>query len=72
MGSWNGYISVVPQFDLTAYHATQELNTWKWNEQSIVGFYLELWILHLAFFIFITLFSLYMSRIQIEISGFTW
>ncbi|MEZ7504144.1 5'/3'-nucleotidase SurE [Flavobacterium sp. Arc2] len=29
----NGYISVVPvQFDLTAYHATQELNTWKWNE----------------------------------------
>jgi 5'-nucleotidase len=29
----NGYISVVPvQFDLTAHHATQELNTWKWNE----------------------------------------
>lgn len=30
----NGYISVVPvQFDLTAHHATQQLNTWKWNEQ---------------------------------------
>lgn len=29
----NGYISVVPvQFDLTAHHATQELNTWTWNE----------------------------------------
>jgi 5'-nucleotidase len=29
----NGYISVVPvQFDLTAHHAAQELNTWKWNE----------------------------------------
>jgi 5'-nucleotidase len=29
----NGYISVVPvQFDLTAHFATQELNTWKWNE----------------------------------------
>jgi 5'-nucleotidase len=29
----NGYISVVPvQFDLTAHHATQELNTWNWNE----------------------------------------
>jgi 5'-nucleotidase len=29
----NGYISVVPvQFDLTAHHATQQLNTWKWNE----------------------------------------
>jgi 5'-nucleotidase len=31
----NGYISVVPvQFDLTAHHATQELNTWKWNEST--------------------------------------
>jgi 5'-nucleotidase len=29
----NGYVSVVPvQFDLTAHHAAQELNTWKWNE----------------------------------------
>ena len=29
----NGYISVVPvQFDLTAHHSIQELNTWKWNE----------------------------------------
>ena len=29
----NGYISVVPvQFDLTAHHAVQQLNTWKWNE----------------------------------------
>jgi len=29
----NGYISVVPvQFDLTAHHATAQLNTWKWNE----------------------------------------
>ena len=29
----NGYISVVPvQFDLTAHHAIQQLNTWKWNE----------------------------------------
>ncbi|MGA9638582.1 5'/3'-nucleotidase SurE [Flavobacterium sp.] len=29
----NGYISVVPvQFDLTAHHATQQLNTWNWNE----------------------------------------
>ncbi|MEO8252739.1 MAG: 5'/3'-nucleotidase SurE [Flavobacterium sp.] len=29
----NGYISIVPvQFDLTAYHATQQLNTWNWNE----------------------------------------
>jgi 5'-nucleotidase len=29
----NGFISVVPvQFDLTAYHATQQLNSWKWNE----------------------------------------
>lgn len=29
----NGYVSVVPvQFDLTAYHATSLLNTWKWNE----------------------------------------
>ena len=29
----NGYISVVPvQFDLTAHHATQELNSWNWNE----------------------------------------
>ena len=28
-----GYISVVPvQFDLTAHHAIQQLNTWKWNE----------------------------------------
>ncbi|PRZ26525.1 5'/3'-nucleotidase SurE [Flavobacterium granuli] len=29
----NGYISVVPvQFDLTAHHATQQLNCWNWNE----------------------------------------
>lgn len=29
----NGYISIVPvQFDLTAHHATQQLNTWNWNE----------------------------------------
>lgn len=29
----NGYISVVPvQFDLTAHHAAQQLNTWNWNE----------------------------------------
>jgi len=29
----NGYISVVPvQFDLTAHHASQELNSWQWNE----------------------------------------
>jgi 5'-nucleotidase len=29
----NGYISVVPvQFDLTAHHAIQQLNTWKWND----------------------------------------
>ncbi|NRT13336.1 5'/3'-nucleotidase SurE [Flavobacterium sp. 14A] len=29
----NDYISVVPvQFDLTAHHSIQELNTWKWNE----------------------------------------
>lgn len=29
----HGYISVVPvQFDLTAHHATQQLNTWNWNE----------------------------------------
>ncbi len=29
----NGYISVVPvQYDLTAHHAIQQLNTWKWNE----------------------------------------
>ena len=28
----NGYISIVPvQFDLTAHHATQQLNTWNWN-----------------------------------------
>lgn len=31
----NGYISVVPvQFDLTAYHAMQTLNTWKFNEKD--------------------------------------
>jgi 5'-nucleotidase len=38
----NGYISVVPvQFDLTAHHAAQELNTWKWNEKAdlLKGFY---------------------------------
>ena len=29
----NGYISVVPvQFDLTAHHTIQQLNTWNWNE----------------------------------------
>lgn len=29
----NGYISLVPvQFDLTAHHAIQQLNTWKLNE----------------------------------------
>jgi len=29
----NGYISVVPvQFDLTAHHTMQNLNTWNWNE----------------------------------------
>jgi 5'-nucleotidase len=29
----HGYISVVPvQFDLTAHHASQQLNTWDWNE----------------------------------------
>ena len=29
----NGYISIVPvQFDLTAYHATKQLNTWNLNE----------------------------------------
>jgi 5'-nucleotidase len=29
----NGYVSVVPvQFDLTAHHAIQQLNTWNWNE----------------------------------------
>ncbi|MFD0863707.1 5'/3'-nucleotidase SurE [Sungkyunkwania multivorans] len=29
----NGYVSVVPvQFDLTAHHAIQKLNTWKLNE----------------------------------------
>lgn len=29
----NGYISVVPvQFDLTAHHAIQKLNTWKLND----------------------------------------
>ncbi|WPO80504.1 5'/3'-nucleotidase SurE [Flavobacterium sp. KACC 22761] len=29
----NGYISVVPvQFDLTAHHSMQQLNTWKLNE----------------------------------------
>jgi 5'-nucleotidase len=28
-----GYISIVPvQFDLTAHHASQELNSWQWNE----------------------------------------
>jgi 5'-nucleotidase len=28
-----GYVSVVPvQFDLTAHHAMQQLNTWHWNE----------------------------------------
>jgi 5'-nucleotidase len=29
----NGFVSVVPvQFDLTAHHAIQQLNTWNWNE----------------------------------------
>lgn len=29
----NGYISIVPvQFDLTAHHFKQQLNTWNWNE----------------------------------------
>ena len=29
----NSYVSVVPvQFDLTAHHSMQQLNTWKWNE----------------------------------------
>ena len=29
----NGYISIVPvQFDLTAHHTIQQLNTWNWNE----------------------------------------
>ena len=29
----HGYISVVPvQFDLTAHHAIQKLNTWSFNE----------------------------------------
>ncbi|HTG65940.1 MAG TPA: 5'/3'-nucleotidase SurE [Flavobacterium sp.] len=29
----NGYISIVPvHFDLTAYHATQQLNSWDWKE----------------------------------------
>lgn len=28
----NGYVSVVPvQFDLTAHHSIQQLNTWNWN-----------------------------------------
>ena len=28
-----GYVSVVPvQFDLTAHHTIQQLNTWNWNE----------------------------------------
>jgi 5'-nucleotidase len=31
----NGYISLVPvQFDLTAYHAMQTLNTWQLNEKD--------------------------------------
>ena len=31
----NGYVSVVPvQFDLTAHHAIQKLNSWKWNEKN--------------------------------------
>jgi 5'-nucleotidase len=31
----NGYISLVPvQFDLTAHHAIQNLNTWKLNEKN--------------------------------------
>jgi 5'-nucleotidase len=29
----NGFVSVVPvQFDLTAHHAIQQLNTWNWND----------------------------------------
>ena len=29
----NGYVSIVPvQFDLTAHHSMQQLNTWNWNE----------------------------------------
>jgi 5'-nucleotidase len=29
----NGYVSIVPvQFDMTAHHAIQQLNTWKWDE----------------------------------------
>ena len=31
----NGYISIVPvQFDLTAHHAMQQLNTWNLNEKN--------------------------------------
>ncbi|MBF6607819.1 MAG: 5'/3'-nucleotidase SurE [Flavobacterium sp.] len=31
----NGYVSVVPvQYDLTAHHAIQQLNTWKLNEKN--------------------------------------
>lgn len=31
----NGYISIVPvQFDLTAHHAIQQLNTWNLNEKN--------------------------------------
>ena len=31
----NGYISLVPvQFDLTAHHAMQQINTWNLNEQN--------------------------------------
>lgn len=31
----NGYVSVVPvQFDMTAHHAIQPLNTWKLNEKN--------------------------------------
>lgn len=31
----NGYISIVPvQFDLTAYHALQQLNNWNLNEEN--------------------------------------
>lgn len=31
----NGYISVVPvQFDMTAHHAIQQLNTWQLNEKN--------------------------------------
>ena len=37
----NGYISVVPvQFDLTAHHTIQQLNTWNWNELIICSFFL--------------------------------